>query len=572
MAQESVLNEKLLLNIFNRIYQGILVLSSSNTILAINSEAENLLNVSQHEVVGRNLKSICPELVIEGRIINGNIDLISGTKINSRLVQPDKTSKRILFLEYNLEKGDIDILENVINSIDEAVMVCDNQGKLIIYNEANQRLDGLSKEQVIGKHVTSVYGLSEETSLLILTMKQRQPIIDRQQSYTTFTGRSLNIMCNTYPLFKESKIVGAVSIQRDYSKIKELSDKIIELQEQLFESSKKTFKAGSKKSAKYVFNDIVGNSAILKQTITLAKRVANTNSPILIYGETGTGKELFAQSVHNYSKRASEPFIAINCAAIPENLLEGILFGTVKGAYTGAVDRPGLFEQARDGTLLLDEINSMGLGLQAKLLRVLQEGAIRRVGAADEVLVDVRVITNVNIEPTLAIEKQLLREDLFYRLGVVYLKVPSLRYRKEDIPILVKGFIAGYNKTLNKKIKDISPRVMELFLDYSWPGNVRELQHAIESAMNIMHEDEEIIALEHLPHHMESKLDNGYHEKDSLQGILEEITLLETMGKLEKEVLLKALERNNWNVSRTAKQLNIKRQSLQYRIKKYEIK
>jgi len=572
MTQINILNEKLLWHIFHRINQGIVVLSSNNTILGINPGAESILNLSQQEVVGRNLKGICPELVIEGRVINGPVDLISGLKIKSRLIQVEQSSKKILFLEHNPEKDDIDILENVINSIDEAVMVCDSQGKLIIYNEANQRLDGLLKEQVIGKHVTHVYNLSEETSLLIQTMRLRKPIIDRHQNYTTFTGRNLNIMCNTYPLFKEDKVIGAVSIQRDYSKIKELSDKIIELQEQLFENKKQNARSGSKKSARYVFEDIMGNSPILKHTVTLAKRAARTNSPVLIYGETGTGKELFAQSIHNYSQRASAPFIAINCAAIPENLLEGILFGTVKGAYTGAVDRPGLFEQARGGTLLLDEINSMSLGLQAKLLRVLQEGTLRRVGAIDEVLVDVRIVTNINIEPALAIEKQLLREDLFYRLGVVYLKVPPLRNRKEDIIPLAKGFIAAYNRMLNKNIKNISPKVTEMFLGYSWPGNVRELQHAIESAMNIMQEDEEIITIEHLPRHMESKLDNRYCDKESLSITLQEEPLLATMEKVEKEVLLKTLEKNNWNVSQAAKQMNIKRQSLQYRMKKYGIK
>jgi len=214
----------------------------------------------------------------------------------------------------------------------------------------------------------------------------------------------------------------------------------------------------------------------------------------------------------------------------------------------------------------------MSLGLQAKLLRVLQEGTLRRVGAIDEVLVDVRIVTNINIEPALAIEKQLLREDLFYRLGVVYLKVPPLRNRKEDIIPLAKGFIAAYNRMLNKNIKNISPKVTEMFLGYSWPGNVRELQHAIESAMNIMQEDEEIITIEHLPRHMESKLDNRYCDKESLNITLQEEPLLATMEKVEKEVLLKALEKNNWNVSRAAKQMNIKRQSLQYRMKKYGIK
>lgn len=574
MLQKGMIDKEILQYIFNNSYQAIIVLSSNNTILAINPKAVELLNLSEQDIIGRNLESICPELVINGRIINGVTNLISGTKVENRLVYPEKTFNKILFLEEITEKEDISILEKVINSIDEAVMVCDSQGKFIIYNEANERLDGLKKEQVLGKHVSSVYNLTEETSLLLQAMRKRKPFIDRHQSYTNFAGKNLNIMCNTYPLFQGDKVIGAVSIQRDYSKIKKLSEKIIDLQEQLYEKNLNRSSNVSKKTGRYSFDDIIGVSDLLKQTIIHAKRAAKTNSPILIYGETGTGKELFAQSIHNYSQRSAEPFIGINCAAIPENLLEGILFGTVKGAYTGAVDRPGLFEQANGGTLLLDEINSMSLGLQAKLLRVLQENLVRRVGAIDEIAVDVRIITNMNIEPAVAIEKNLLRQDLFYRLGVVYLKIPLLKDRKEDIPILTKHFINKYNKILNKNVKGISDTVLEKFSKYSWPGNVRELQHVIESAMNIMVDKEEVIRLEHIPLHIVNivnKFEVNVPKKQVISITVEEEPLINTMERFEKQVILQTLEKSNWNISNAARKLKLKRQSLQYRLKKYGV-
>ncbi len=233
--------------------------------------------------------------------------------------------------------------------------------------------------------------------------------------------------------------------------------------------------------------------------------VADSTSSVLVYGETGTGKELYVQSIHNYSSRFNKPFIAQNCAALPENLFESILFGTVKGAFTGAVDKPGLFEQAHGGTLFLDEINSMPINLQTKLLRVLQDGVIRRVGDSRDRKIDVRIIAAMNVEPLKAVENGQIREDLFYRLNVVNIKLVPLRDRLEDIPLYVEHFIDKYNKELNKNVKGISSKVKELFMSYNWPGNVRELQHIIEAAINIV--DNEYIELDNLPIYLSEKVD-----------------------------------------------------------------
>lgn len=493
-------------------------------------------------------------------------------------------------------RNDWVILKKVINTINESIMICDHQGNLILYNDACQRQECMLREQVIGRNVTNVYKLTEDTSQMLQAIKLRKPLLDVHFNYTTFTGRNFNTICSTYPLFENDKVVGAVSVTRECSKIKELSDKIIDLQEVLYKKTRQSVSVKSNHSTKYTFKDIIGQEKSFTQMINSARKVAMIDFPILIYGETGTGKELLAQSIHNASNRHRHPFIAINCAAIPENLLEGLLFGTVKGAFTEAIDRPGLFEQANGGTLLLDEINSMSIGLQAKLLRVLQENIIRRVGATNDIYIDVRVITNINVEPFIAIQKQLLRSDLYYRLGVVYIKIPPLRHHREDISLLLKEFINKNNFKLMKNVLGISPDVMDIFMKYEWPGNIRELQHCIESAMVMIRQDETIIQPEHLPIHICQNLnieqqkdeddfqqkqpsihidknkDTDAQRKEFFNIAFEKGLLSDRIEEVEKQIILLELEKNHWNISRTSKQLGLKRQSLQYRMKKYNIK
>ncbi len=561
---------ELLQSIFNYLEIGIIILSNQNIIQIINKETEKFLDIKKDEAVGKKLEFICPEFFFQGKIISGTVTLINGKNVKIDLVK--QSNNTILYLKSRSPQESF--LKTILNALDEAVMVSDRNGKLLFYNKANERLDELSKYQVIGNKITNIYRLTKETSLMHQVMKNREPILNRSQNYTTLKGKNINIMCNTYPLIQNQEIIGAVSVQKDYSQVKELSDKIIELQDQLFKKNDIISSKYNKKSktVKYVFEDIKTTNTLMQQTINWAKRASKTDSPVLIYGETGTGKELFAQSIHNYSSRSNKPFLAVNCAAIPANLLEGILFGTVKGAYTGAVDRPGFFEQADEGTILLDEINSMSTELQAKLLRVIQEGTLRRVGDMHETPVDVRIITNINIKPIDAIKNSQLREDLFYRLSVVYFEIPPLRNRKEDIVILCDFFIKKYNLQLKKIVQNIDPDVMDILMNHSWPGNVRELQHTIESGMNFMYENEIILQSKHLPVYLKNKFKKMDHKKDSLNLQLKEEKLNETLTKVEKYIICLNLQKNNWNISETAKSLGIKRQSLQYRIKKHNIK
>jgi arginine utilization regulatory protein len=239
------------------------------------------------------------------------------------------------------------------------------------------------------------------------------------------------------------------------------------------------------KSPYYTLDSIIGESVAIKRLKEQILISSNSSSNLLIYGETGTGKELVAQAVFSLSKNIhSAPFIAFNCAAIPEALLEGILFGTVKGSFTGAENKPGLFECANGGVIFLDEINSMPLNLQAKILRVIQEGKVRRVGGQREIPVDFRLIASTNIAPQKILENAEMRSDLYYRLNVLNIDIPPLRDRKEDIPILADYFIQELNPTVNKNILGLHQNAIELLMEYHWPGNIRELKNTIERSMN----------------------------------------------------------------------------------------
>lgn len=234
---------------------------------------------------------------------------------------------------------------------------------------------------------------------------------------------------------------------------------------------------------KMTFDNIIGNSFEINQQILLAEKAAETDLPVLITGETGTGKELFAKAIHYTSKRRENPFIAENCSAVPKNLFESIFFGTAKGAYTGSCEKTGLFELAQNGTLLLDELNSMPFELQPKLLRTLQEGTVRRLGGYNEISVDVRIIAILNEDPEMLIRRCELRRDLYYRLNVIHIHVPPLREHRKDIPLYVNFFLRKYNEKYCKNFKGFASNVMTELKKREYPGNVRELENIIESAV-----------------------------------------------------------------------------------------
>jgi arginine utilization regulatory protein len=294
-------------------------------------------------------------------------------------------------------------------------------------------------------------------------------------------------------------------------------------------------------------------------------RIAKTDSSVLIFGETGTGKELVAQSIHAQSRRNQMPFVSFNCAAVPENLLESILFGTVKGAFTGAENSQGIIAQANGGTLFLDELHTMSFSTQAKLLRFLEDRRIRRVGDHLEKSVDIRVISAINLPPMEAVEKKLIREDLFYRLSVVSIHIPPLRERPTDIPALTDYFIHGYNESMNRSIQGVSDLVMNLFREYAWKGNVRELRHTIEGAFNLAKGD--VITLKDLPDYMvDVNASSGL--VIPVSESISSISLEEKLRDYEKGLICRALAENE-SYAEAARKLGITRQSLRYKIEKF---
>ncbi|MTI66488.1 MAG: PAS domain S-box protein [Firmicutes bacterium] len=461
------------------------------------------------------------------------------------------------------------IMQNILHHLDDGIHVIDKDGKTIIYNEAMAKLEGIEREKILGNPLLSIFpSLDEDSSTLLTVMKTGRPLINKVQTYLNYKGEKITTINTTVPLFEDDIKYGALEIARDITDIKELSEQLVDLQQELLSEEDNNSEDSKKK--KYTFKNIIGNSTEIKRALDVAKKASNTPSSVLIYGETGTGKELFAQSIHHCGYRKNKPFVAQNCAALPEALLEGILFGTVKGGFTGAIDRPGLFEQANKGTLLLDEINSMGLTLQSKLLRVLQEGYIRRVGDTKEIPVDVRIIATTNEPPRKAIENGSLRKDLFYRLSVINVYIPSLKERQEDISLLCDYFINKYNKILNKNITEVSQRVSKLFKTYDWPGNVREFQNVIEGAMNYVKKDDNIIKTEHIPYYIRD------YKGNTNDKIIERVdfnnSLPEILTNIEKRIILTKLKSENFNISKAARELKVKRQTLQHKIKKYDLK
>ena len=458
-----------------------------------------------------------------------------------------------------------ELLEILIMYVGEGIHVIDESGKTVVYNRAMEGLEGLESNEVMGKKLLDVFpSLDENTSTLCRTLGSGEYIFERYQSYINKKGYNITAVNTTIPIIRDNVILGAVEISKDFTKVKELYDRIINLTH--------NGEVKTKDSSIVSFENIIGCSPKFLRTIDTARRAAKSLSCVLLYGETGTGKEVLTKCMHNNGDRRTGPFIAVNCAALPEGLLEGILFGTVKGGFTGAVNRPGLFEQASGGTILLDEINSMSVSLQAKLLRVLQEGYVRRIGDVKDIKLDAKIIATTNEDPYTAIVNGSLRKDLYYRLSVINIVIPALRDRKEDIPLFIKEFIKKYNIEFSKDIWDVSIDVYDAFMSCSWPGNVRELKNYIEGAMNMV--TGHILGAEHFTVKVQETLfaQNTFHmQKCEVEEFKFDEPLDKYLENIERSILERELAKCGNNISVTSRNLKIKRQTLQHKIKKYNL-
>lgn len=399
-----------------------------------------------------------------------------------------------------------EILLPVLEQFSEGVIIADAVGVIVYMNPKQAEMDDLERGDVLGRQVTEVYRVDAGVSPTMQCLNSGTPVINLACYYRTRLGKVVNSIHNVYPLTEGRRIIGSICFIRDFQLIEKTLDAVSKpRRQQRFQAfdirsvihRERRFDNGTR----FLFSDIIGDDPDFADAVHLARLSADSSSPVMVMGETGTGKELLAQSIHNRSPRKQQQYVAVNCAAIPENLLEGILFGTSRGAFTGAEDKAGLFETANGGTLFLDELNAMPVSLQAKLLRAVQERRIRRVGSLKEIDIELKIISSVNREPHQAIEDGTLRPDLLYRLGVVFIRIPPLRERMGDLEKLVAHFLKKCGATLGKRVNRISLDVLDAFERYHWPGNVRELEHVIEGAMNIV-QDNETIDMRHLSVHI----------------------------------------------------------------------
>ncbi len=452
------------------------------------------------------------------------------------------------------------LLEAILYSTHDAISVVDENGYGIFVNPAYTRITGLTEEDVLNKHCT--VDIAEGESMHMKVLQTRRPV----RGVSMKVGPNKRpVVVNVDPIIINGELKGSVGVIYDVSEIRKLTEEL--------ENVKSLIR---RMTAKYTFDDIIGESELIRAALAQAKHAADTPATVLLRGESGTGKELFAHAMHNASSRSRGPFVRVNCAAIAESLLESELFGYEEGAFTGAVrgGKKGYFEEANGGTIFLDEIGDVNLAVQSKLLRVLQEKEIVRVGGTKPLPVNVRVIvaTNANLEQR--IKEGRFREDLYYRINVVPIFIPPLRGRKEDIPLLTAHFRRKLGQEFGRKIAKIDPQVLDMLMDYDWPGNVRELENVVGRTIINMNYNEDII----LPHHVPT-LDRGPVSQlmaaenfqkdpgrflDTLDGPLDEI-----LDSVEKEVLKQTLKKTKGNKTAAARLLGIATRSLYYKLEKH---
>lgn len=457
---------------------------------------------------------------------------------------------------------------HALELVAEGVQIYDREGYLVFCNRTSRRISAIPPEaDIVGRHMLDIWNVDEEMSASLSSMRTNSPVKNRVDTFPSLSGGDVTTVNTAYPLADDGVVKGAVLFERDIAVIQEKKREIDNIAKALQGDSAGNALADS---PRYTFDHIIGDSSALRTAVELARKFAAVDCHILLIGETGTGKEMFAQSIHRESSRSQKNFVAINCAAMPETLVESMLFGTAKGAFTGSENKAGLFEEANGGTLFLDELNSMSMAMQAKILRVIQEGVFRRIGGGRDQRTDVRIVSSSNEDPYRLVEAGSIRRDLFYRLSSVQIQIPPLRDRPEDLEPLIERYMYVKKYQFAKRIDYVAPEVLAIFREYSWPGNVRELFHVLDYAMNVM--EEGVIDADCLPAHFTGKPAPKQDEQARGTGPdLFDTRLADIIGDYEADILRQVLEHYGGNISRAAASLGICRQSLSYRLHKYGI-
>lgn len=460
----------------------------------------------------------------------------------------------------NLKRIEL-VFEKILDISEDGFIIVDEKGYIIEINKAYCEFLGSKKEDIVGKYVTEIIKNSKLPKILSDESAETEVnVIHKLLEGQSPTNEKYAIVTRA-PVKKDNMTIAAVGQVKFSYKTMKLAEKLQNLDMEL-----QYYKNELKRIAKdkYSFDNIIGKSEEFLKSKELAKKATNSDFTVLLTGETGTGKEVFANSIHYASKRRNKPFIRINCAAIPSELLESELFGYVEGSFTGAKKggKKGKFELADGGTIFLDEIGEMPMQMQAKLLRVLQEKEIEKVGGYKPIPIDVRVIAATNKNLREKVRNNTFREDLYYRLNVIEINIPPLMKRKNDIKLFVEYFLNELNRKYGTDIK-ISEETKKILVDYKWPGNVRELKNAIERAYVLA--DDNIILNTHLPRNIltESKIQLASKTNNHLDKIMETV---------EREIIIDMLSINNFNCRKTAKELGIHRSTLYKKMEKLNIR
>lgn len=560
--------------ILNHIGDGMIVIDREQTVQFVNGKAVEIVGQEKESFVGIPIteviknsqlpdvlqtleKEINQKFTLDNgrQIVCNRIPLISDQNqlIGAFTVFKDITEV-VKLAEENTDLNEIkNLLEAIIKSSYEAISVVDEKGNGIMINPAYTKITGLTEKDILGKPAS--VDIHEGESMHMKVLQTGKSVNGVRMKVGQFRK---DVIVNVAPIIVNEEIRGSVGVLHDVSEIKTLTKELKRAQ-QIIRSLE----------AKYSFNDIIGSSPELTLALEQAKVGAKTPALVLLRGESGTGKELFAHAIHNESERSHQPFIRVNCAAIDETLLEIELFGSEadKHSTSKEFDKIGAFEKANYGSIFLDEISELSLNMQLKLLRVIQEQEIMRVGGTEAIQIDVRIITATNVNLERAIMNRKFREDLYYRLSRLPIFIPSLNERIQDIPELVNHLLQKLNNDYGRNIQSVEADALELFNAYNWPGNVRELENVLGRAMINMDIYDETILKEHLP-----KLDQSLlQEKDADFTDKTWDPLNDAVDKFEKGYIAEIYKRNNFNKTKTAQVLNISLRNLYYKIDKYQL-
>ena len=553
-------------------HDGMIAVNQAGTVTLFNKAAERITGLSSQAVVGRLAVDVIPNTRLHVVLINGEPELNCQQDIGDTVILTNRVPIRneeglitgavAVFRDITEIKtlaeqvSDLwkarSLLEAIIESTEDAISVADEMGNNIIVNSAYTKITGLPRDAVINKSVT--VDIAEGESMHMKVLQTEKPVHNVRMKVGP---AKKEVIVNVAPIFVNGKIRGSVGIIHDITEIIALTEEL-----------SKTRRLLRRLEARYRWEDIVGQSPVILRAKEQARMAAETPVTVLLRGESGTGKELFAHAIHNASQRKRGQFMKVNCAAIAENLLESELFGYEEGAFTGALKggKRGLFEEANGGTIFLDEIGDISGNLQGKLLRVIQEKEMLRVGGTRPVTADARVIAATNADLELKVRHKTFREDLYYRLNVMPISIPSLRERKEDIGLLAEHLIFKLNQEFGRQVKGVSDAALQDLVAYDWPGNVRELENVLGRAMITMRPQDTVMELEHIPFFASIKT-KSLPAASAYPQSLEQV-----VAGAEGAAIARALYETKGNRKNAAALLGISMRGLFYKMGKYGIK